>query len=231
MDQLLAEAGILATRATTPARYAPDSVHCWQICSYVTNTEQRRWKDELERLPGVEKAWHVSFRPDLRHEAGSALALWWRYFRIGAEFPGITIYLAAAHHGKVRTVLYSRGEEGTDVCGIVPTDKPLNWESGMLMDFACAGDGSSGTFSEDGMTFTQDTPGWTALIADLLGTPGGANKEGSTDELLCLSSRESEASHLGPFVLAYLEALIVAADVRPELQSATTSEKRATRYI
>jgi CRISPR-associated endonuclease/helicase Cas3 len=229
VDQFLAEAGIKAVRATPPARYAPDSVHCWQICSYVKNTEQRRLKDELEKLPGVEKAWHVSFRPALRHEAGSALALWWRYFRLGAEFPGITIYLAAAHHGKVRTVLYSRGEEGTDVCGIVPTDKPLNWESGMLMDFACAGDGSSGTFSEDGMTFTQDTPGWTALIADLIGTPGGANKEGSTDDLLCLSSRESEASHLGPFALAYLEALMVAADVRPELQSATTSEKPATR--
>ena len=98
----------------------------------------------------------------------------------------------------------------------------------MPMDFACAGDGSSGTFSEDGMTFTQDTPGWTALIADLLGTPSGATKARSADDLLCLSSRESEASHLGPFTLAYLEALIVAADVRPEIQSVTISEKTAT---
>ena len=229
VEQLLEEAGITATRATAPAHYAPGSVQCWQICSSVKNTETRRWKDELEKLPGIEKAWHVPFRPDLRHEAGSALALWWRYFRTGAEFPGLTIYLTAAHHGKVRTVLYSRGEEGTDVCGIVPTDAPLNWENGMLMDFACAGDGSSGTFSEDGMTFVQESPGWTALIADLLGTSAGANQEGRTEELLCLSSRESEASHLGPFALAYMEALIVAADVRPELQNTATSEKPATR--
>ena len=66
----------------------------------------------------------------------------------------------------------------------------------MLMDFACAGDGSSGTFSEDGMTFTQDTPGWTALIADRLGTLVERIKKESTDDLLCLSSRESEASQL-----------------------------------
>jgi hypothetical protein len=97
------------------------------------------------------------------------------------------------------------------------------------MDFACAGDGSSGSFSDDGMTFTQETPGWTALIADLLGTPAGANQERRTEEVLCLSSRESEASHLGPFALAYMEALIVAVDVRPELQNTATSEKPATR--
>lgn len=229
VEQLLDEAGITAARATAPAHYAPDSVQCWQICSYVKNTETRRWKDELEKLPGIEKVWHVPFRPGLRHEAASALALWWRYFRTGAEFPGLTIYLTAAHHGKVRTVLFSRGEEGTDVCGIVPTDEPLNWENGMPMDFGCAGDGSSGSFSDDGMTFTQETPGWTALITDLLGTPAGANQKGRTEELLCLSSRELEASHLGPFALGYMEALIVAADVRPELQNTATSEKRATR--
>jgi len=229
VEQLLAEAGITASRATSPAHYAPDSVHCWQICSYLKNTEQRRWKAELEKLPGVEKAWHVPFRPDLRHEAGSALALWWRYFRIGAEFPGLTIYLVAAHHGKVRTVLQSRRADGTDVCGVIPTDAPLNWETGMLMDFACAGDGSSGSFSEDGLTFTPDSPGWSALVADLLGTFAGGNREGSTESLLCLSSREAEASHLGPFALAYLEALIVAADVRPELQETTTTKNPATQ--
>ncbi|MEI6339402.1 MAG: hypothetical protein WCQ57_12610, partial [Verrucomicrobiota bacterium] len=228
VEQLLAEAEITAARATAPAHYAPDSVHCWQVCSYVKNTEQRLWKADLEKLPGVENAWHVPFRPDLRHEAGSALALWWRYFRSGAEFPGLTIYLVAAHHGKARTVLQSRRADGTDVCGVIPTDAPLNWETGMLMDFACAGDGSSGSFSEDGLTFTPDSPGWSALVADLLGTSAEGKQEGVTENLLCLSYRESEATHLGPFALAYLEALIVAADVRPELQDTTTTKNPAT---
>ena len=228
VEQLLRDAGIAFKVGIPPQYLAADSVHCWQICSYVKNTKARKWKKELGDLPGVGRMWHVPFRPGLRHEAGSALALWWQYFRNVAEFPGLTIYLAAAHHGKVRTVLQSRGADETDVCGIIPTADPLKWENGMPMDFACAGDGTSGSFSEDGLTFGPDSPGWTALVADLLGAPAGENQQGSKESLLCLSSRESEVSHLGPFALAYMEALIVAADVRPEFKNTTITKNPAT---
>ena len=90
------------------------------------------------------------------------------------------------------------------------------------------GDGTSGSFSEDGLTFVPDSPGWTALVADLLGAPAGENQQGSKESLLCLSSRESEVSHLGPFALAYMEALIVAADVRPEFKNTTITKNPAT---
>jgi len=219
VEALLAEAKIEASKAAPFLKGPDDQNHYWQICSLVLNKKERQWKAELSKLPGVGKAWHVPFRPGLRHEAGSALALWWRYFREDADFPGLAIYLAAAHHGKVRTVLTSRGKDGTDVCGIAPTTGPLNWENGMPMDFACAGDGTSGTFSEDGTTFTSESPGWTALVVDLLGAAGEDAQKLGNETHLCLSSRASEASHLGPFALAYLEALIVASDIRPATES------------
>ena len=78
----------------------------------------------------------------------------------------------------------------------------------MPMAFECASDGTSGSFSEDGRGFTSDSPGWTSLVADLL---GGDQQRGDAWEPLAI--RPTDVHELGPFCLAYLEALITAADV------------------
>ena len=84
------------------------------------------------------------------------------------DFAALSIYLSAAHHGKVRTVLASRTAAGEDVCGIRKTAALLPWNE-MPLDFSCAVDGASGRFSEDGLEFVFEAPGWTGLVADLLG--------------------------------------------------------------
>ena len=166
-------------------------------------------RDHIRAVPGVLRAWTVPFRPGLRHEAATALALWHRYYRErNADFPALSIYLSAAHHGKVRTVLNSRTGTGEDVCGIPKTTASLPWNE-MPLDFKCAVDGASGRFSDDERAFFFEAPGWTGLVADLLGaweadaTPGvgGAVPDG-------------EPRNLRPFALAYLEALVRCADER-----------------
>lgn len=113
----------------------------------------------------------VLFRPGCRHEAASALAMWHRYYHtLDSDFPALTIYMVAAHHGKVRTVLGSNARmDEPNVCS-VPSSQPITLKSDSLwpLDFAAAQDGASGEFSEDGSTFVMKAPGWTGLVADLL---------------------------------------------------------------
>lgn len=208
IEAFLNEAEIIASPAINPTTKAAEGCHCWQVQRKWGNLAKREWHEKVAAIPGVARAWHLAFRPGLRHEAASALALWHRYFREGAEFSALAIYLAAAHHGKVRTVLTSRESDSPNVCGVTETTEPLSWESGMPMDFACASDGTSGSFSEDGTSFTSDSPGWTSLVADLL---GGESLSGEAWQPLAI--RPGDIHELGPFGLAYLEALITAADV------------------
>ena len=179
---------------------------------FTWHTDSKVSRATLERIRasrGMVRAWNVPFRPDLRHEAATALALWYSYYREkSGDFPALSIYLCAAHHGKVRTELSSRTDAGEDVCGIPKTTLLLPWND-MPLDFACAIDGASGCFSEDGLEFIFEAPGWTGFVADLLGAwepdavPGvnGAVPDG-------------EPRSLGPFALACLETLVRCADER-----------------
>ena len=149
-------------------------------------------------------------KPCIRHEAASALAAWHLYFKVGVSWPALTLFLIACHHGKVRTVLYARGEDGEDVCGVPKQPVLLPWAGGIPMDFSCAAIGSAGEFSDDGRTFAPASPGWTALVADVL----GSWEKRAAKPLPPLALRNvSEPRLLGPFSLAYLESLICAADV------------------
>ncbi len=76
------------------------------------------------------------------------------------------------------------------------------------MDFSCATDGADGEFSPDGTVFTCHSPGWTALVADVL---GGWHQPSPQRTLIALRD-PSEPAHLGPFALAFLETLIRCAD-------------------
>ena len=204
-EEILRAGGVRYRQSATEQQEDDRMKFMWHTDSKVDLAALVRIRD----TPGVLRAWNVPFRPGLRHEAATALALWYRYYRGGSrDFAALSIYLCAAHHGKVRTVLTSRGEAGDDVCGVPKTQAALPW-NGMRLDFACAVDGASGRFSEDGSEFVFEAPGWTGLVADLLGaweadaTPGvsGAVPDG-------------EPRSLGPFALAYLETLVRCADER-----------------
>lgn len=182
----------------------------WHTSAKVRDTAERGWLSEIRHIVGVQWAWMVPFRPGLRHEAASALALWHQSFRKRAEFPALTIYLVAAHHGKVRTVLTARTKQGTDVCGVPRDAGELPWSGGLPLDFSCGADGAEGEFSADGTAFLYASPGWTGLVADLL---GGWQQRPEQPTLLAIRDA-GEPAYLGPFTLAYLETVIRCADMR-----------------
>lgn len=163
---------------------------------------------ELRAMSAVARARHRAFRPGMRHEAASALALWHQYRSGNADWSSLTVYLVAAHHGKVRTILRSKGETGGDVWG-VPLSLPMFEVDGKQwpLDFGVAADGMRGAWTDSG--FVPDGAGWTGLVADLVGPWSPDEEPWDTGTV-----PESEPRGLGPFALAYLEALVRIADWR-----------------
>lgn len=177
----------------------------WHTVSKVS----RKIIEQIRATQGILRAWNVPFRPGLRHEAATALALWHSYYRQGnRDFTPLSIYLAATHHGKVRTVLTARTPTGQDICGIEKNTISLPWND-MPLDFECAVDGASGHFSADGLEFIFEAPGWTGLVNDLLG-----DWENNITQVISGAVLESDPRNLGPFGLAYLETLVRCADER-----------------
>ncbi len=169
------------------------------------------------------KAPFFAKRANMRHEAASALAAWHQKYRARtADFSALTIYLIAAHHGFIRTVLSSRPTAPLpNIAGILIVEPPpvLMWrakaEETWPLDFICAQDGTDGVFSEDAdgnLIFTPVAPGWTALVADLL---GGWEADAPQFSARAIPSNDANEPHsLNPFKLAFLETLLRAADCR-----------------
>ncbi len=174
--------------------------------------DQRLKREELvglRQLADVRWAGHVPFCPGLRHEAASALAMWHRYREGKANYPALSVYLAAAHHGKVRTVFRSLTDDADDAFGVPPEPQvlELNGEPWPL-DFTVVKDGAEGTWKEN--KFELAGHGWTGLVADLLGPWRDCSKDKAEAGVV----PSSEPRALGPFKLAYLEALVRIADWR-----------------
>lgn len=179
-----------------------------------------RWRDAVptEGQPGIgpwAKFPRVAggrFRPRIRHEAASALVCFDHWQALKPGWSALAVYLVAAHHGKVRTVLRSRGAGAANVFGICTGDllPPLvGWlEAEYEFNLACRAFGAPGGWSEDDGSFDQASPSWVGMVAELLG-PEAPGDAAPTDAI-----PETEPRHLGPFRLAYLEALAVAVDVR-----------------
>ena len=161
----------------------------------------------LRTISRVRWAGHIRFRPGLRHEVASALAMWRKYRDGGADYPALAVYLAATHHGKARTVLRSTTGEGDDVFGVRSEPSTLAIDNDQWpLDFSVTKDGAEGRW--EGSEFVLTGHGWTGLVADLLGPwrPEETSDSGVVPE--------SEPRRLGPFALAYLEALVRIADWR-----------------
>lgn len=188
-----------------------------------------QWQDALPiPRPDESKLWakapSFTKRAGMRHEAASALAAWRRYYRDhAADFPALAIYLIAAHHGLVRTVLNPRPfpAKQPNIVGIPFTEPPptLPWHEkpgdNWQLDFAPASDGAEGTFSENDngeLIFTPSSPGWSALVADLLGSWEAGATHASTGAVPANDTNEPHS--LNPFQLAFLETLLRAADCR-----------------
>lgn len=208
VEDVLNESGIAYLRL--PNSLKQKGRFTWQASMPVSNSSFAQSKGMIEALPGSPRVWMVPFRPGLRHEAASALAMWHEYFRSNARFAALVIYLVAAHHGKVRTVLTARKPDGKDVCGVPIDSRPLPWNGGILLDFNCATDGAAGYFTPDRSGFIQETPGWTALVADLL---GGWEPVAERSSYLAIRN-DAEPAYLGPFQLSFLEAIVRSADAR-----------------
>jgi CRISPR-associated endonuclease/helicase Cas3 len=179
--------------------------------------------NSLRAVAGVRWAGHLPFRPGLRHEVASALAMWRKYNVSETKpYPALAVYLAAAHHGKVRTVMRSTTGEGDDVFGVRGEPNSLvigddQWP----LDFSIAKDGAEGRWEGD--EFVMTGPGWTGLVADLLGPwrPEEKSDAGAVPE--------GEPRHLGPFALAYLEALVRVADWRASAEPSASTRPSEVR--
>jgi len=164
--------------------------------------------NDTESLIGQLKA---RFDPRLRHEAASSLAAW-KYWLEGSEnMTALSLFLIAAHHGKVRTVLRSRGKNHNDVFGINPDDKlkPIpGWiNEEITLDLSPKYFGLPGKWLDDG-DYEFCMPSWIGVVSEILGKslPNEADIAGNIPD--------GEPKNIGPFALAFLESLVIAADRR-----------------
>lgn len=181
----------------------------WAVCAKL----DRQAIGALKRLNGVRWAGHAGFRPGMRHEVASALALWHLYRTEASKpFPALTVYLVAAHHGKARTVLRSLRDRERNVFGVPLSSEALDLPEGRWpFDFTIAADGAAGNWTSDD-AFELTGPGWTGLVADLLGPWQRSDSGTLTPSAGAVPADEPRG--LGPFALAYLEALVQVADWR-----------------
>jgi CRISPR-associated endonuclease/helicase Cas3 len=155
-------------------------------------------------------------RPPVRHEAASALAAWQSWLAKSDALTALAVYLIACHHGKVRTVLRSSLSMGDDVFGL-KDDTKLQPVAGFFpnptqLSTAAKYVGACGEWGEANATFTLASPSWLQMVAELL----GPKREGEPNTLEVIP--ENEPRDLGPLSLAYLEAILRAADARASRQ-------------
>ncbi len=148
-----------------------------------------QWAERTDVAKAPDSHWNRGYeRPHFRHELASALAL------LQHGGPDLAVYLAGAHHGKVRLSIRS-----------LPGEKTPEGESGRLF--------ARGVWDGDELPETDLGAGVVAPAVKLSLEPMqlGRSSDGKpswAERMLRLRDR------LGPFRLAFLEALLRAADMR-----------------
>lgn len=176
----------------------------------------RRWQGPL--LPhapaGQSGPWAkfkdvAAFRPGVRHEVFSLLAAWERWQARDNNLTALVLYLIASHHGKARTVLRSFGE-GDNLFGWRAGDEPLPLaeHTACALDLSVRNFAGGGTMDWSTRLYTPERPSWNAIVDELLGPSWRG------DSVTQFAVPNNEPRQLGPFQLAYLEALFRAADAR-----------------
>lgn len=163
---------------------------------------------EEEKVKYAREFWAKSARKGgkysrlyFRHELGSALALQSSNVGLDGWASDLAAYLAAAHHGKARLALRSlpkARDQGPDryyVLGFRLPGDDDDWKRENRLPAADLGDGVT----------TQE------MLVDLAIARMGVSSNG---ERSWLDRALDMLERLGPFRLAYLEALVRAADVR-----------------
>ena len=153
----------------------------------------------------------TGFRPAFRHEALSLVCAWPQWSLQTKRFTALALYFIASHHGKVRTTLRSTGD-GNDLFGMRESDTPLILpgfaDTPFAIDPSRRNFAGRGQFNWEAMTYLPDEPSWAAIVDELLGPPW------RDDATTTNAVPASEPRKLGPFCLAYLEAIFRAADAR-----------------
>jgi len=150
--------------------------------------------------------------PTVRHEGQSLLAAWNALALSAPKLAKLALYLIASHHGKIRTVLRSRGKGKEDnFFGWHGSDQlvlPNGTLSPVLVDLSVRDFSGTGDVDWEKRTFSLGRPSWTTIIEELLGPawPG--------DIITKIAVFPDEPRELGPFQLAYIETVFRAADVR-----------------
>ena len=229
----------LATEEIGRALGFPDEIqHALQTAArwHDAGKAHRRWQEPLipHAPAGQTSVWGKFedvpvFRPDFRHEAFSLLAAWkWRCDG-NSDITALALYLIASHHGRIRTILRGVGE-GDNLFGLESKDDPLRLDD----NFVCPVDLSVKRFAGTGIvdweskTYTPERPSWNAIVGELLGPAwrykksGEASPDKTTSDGETLNAvwsgdpaiPENEPRELGPFQLAYFEAVFRAADSR-----------------
>jgi CRISPR-associated endonuclease/helicase Cas3 len=180
-----------------------------------TGKAHRRWQETLPPAPvGRTGPWGKfsgSFvtPPRVRHEAFSLLAAWRQRLADTSELTALALYLIASHHGKIRTVLRSV-RRGDNLFGWQANDEPLLIEGhpSCIMDLSVRDFAGNGQVNWASKSFKPGRPSWIALVEELLGPAW----RGDVTPQIAIPANEPRA--LGPFQLAYLEAVFRAADAR-----------------
>lgn len=137
-----------------------------------------------------------SSRPLFRHELASALALLAHPELIRASSPDLVAYLVAAHHGKVRLSIRSLPGEKTPPTVDQRFARGI-WENDQLPAIPLS----------DGTVFP-------ATVLSLACMELGSRDDGQTRSWLARMLALRDAPTIGPLRLAWLEALLRAADMR-----------------
>jgi len=177
----------------------------------------RRWQaaiPDLAQAPRANELWAKfphggSFRPGARHEALSLLAAWNARDGGKADVTALVLFLIAAHHGKVRTMLRS-ADAADDLFGWKATDEPLALpaQSPVMVDLTRRTIADCGKLDWQAMEFVPASPSWPAIVDELLG-PAWRD-----DPITSNAVPLTEPRNLGPFLLAYLEAVFRGTDAR-----------------